>query len=211
MSKSFILASIAAFFTAAYAHAVTVDFEGIADSGGYVHYDNAGFSSEGFNFKLSNGFVIDGDFWYAPRYASYNGTDWLMHNSYGDLVVDHGGAQFSLLSFDAGQYRHKKRSSDVIVTGTQADGTRLFQTISAKSSFQTIDFSGWNYLVELEISGNGYTNYDNFVVESTKVTNVPLPRSVVLMIMGLCSLSLMAFASRRRLAKVRTGARSPAK
>ena len=175
-------AAVAALFAAAPAYAVTIDFEDIASSGSYVYYKDSGFSSDGFDFNLSYGFAIDSAYKYTKYYASNNGTDWLMHNSFGNMsVTASDGGSFSLKSVDAGQWKKKKNTRDVVFTGVYADGTSISQTIAAKAQFETSFFTGWDNLSKLSILGNGYSTYDNFVLEAGSVAPVPVPAGVLLL------------------------------
>ncbi len=178
------------------ANAVSVDFEGLAKTGGYTYYRDSGFSSNGFDFNLSYGFAIDSKWWYTRYYASNNGTDWLMHNHFGDLDVKAtNGELFSLTSVDAGQYAARKNTRDVVVTGYRGDGTSISQSIIAKADFQTISFAGWTNLSKVTFSGNGYGTYDNFRLSLASVTAVPLPVPALMLVSGL---GVMAAVGRRR-------------
>ena len=171
-----------ALFAAAPSQAVTVDFEDIAKTGGYVYYKDSGFSSAGFDFNLSYGFAIDSAFKYTKHYASNNGTDWLMHNSYGVMsVTSSDGGAFSLKSVDAGQWRTSSKTRDVVFTGVFEDGTSISQSIAAKGQFETNFFAGWDNLFRLNIRGNGYSTYDNFVLEPGSVAAVPVPAGMLLL------------------------------
>jgi len=155
------------------AKAATVTFEDIANSGSYSNYDNAGFSTQGFDFHLSFGNIIDSRFWVANYYATKNGTDWLMHNDKdGDLTVSAGGSLFELSSVDAGQIWNRKNSKDIEVTGYLQNGTTVSQTIMSKSNFKTVVFDEWNHLWKVTFSGNGYGAYDNFVLKKTNTRTV---------------------------------------
>lgn len=190
------MAFVVAFLAGSMAQAITVDFEDIAASGSYTYYNNNGFTSQGFNFTVSQGFVIDSNFRYMRNYASNNGTDWLMHYSTGTMSVDLGGKLFNLTSLDTGQYRRARRSSDVVVTGTQVDGTLLTQTLTSKGQFETVEFVDWDNLVQIEFTGNQYTTYDNFVFEDP--TKVPVPASLALMASVLGGLGLVGWRRKTR-------------
>lgn len=186
---------------AAPAGAVSIGFEGLARDGGYTYYRDSGFSTDGFDFNLSYGFAIDSAFRYTRYYASNNGTDWLMHNHYGDLNVSAtDGSSFSLTSVDAGQYSRRNNTRDVIVTGYRTDGTSLSQAIIAKADFQTVSFAGWTNLSKVTFSGNGYGTYDNFQLSLGSITAIPVPVPALLLISGL---GAIAAVGRRRSRKVK--------
>ena len=198
MPKFRVFAFALACCIAAPAQAVTIDFEDIGRKGGFAHYDDSGFSTEGFDFHLSHGHHIDNEFLFIEGYASTNGTDWLMHDDLGDMTVSAGGATFELAAVDAGQYRNKKNSEDIQVTGHRQDGSTIAQSIISKSGFQTISFSGWTNLVRLTFSGNGYGTYDNFVLKTVSTTAVPVPSPLLMMA---SALGLLGFARYRNNSK----------
>lgn len=199
--KSRVFAFVLMTVAAASAHAVTVDFEGLGQTGGFKNFDHSGFSDQGFDFDLSHGHIIDNEFWYMNNYASTNGTDWLMHDDAGgDLTVSAGGSLFSLTSVDAGQYKNKKNSDDIQVTGYLENGSTVSQTISSKSGFQTNVFTGWTNLLEVTFSGNGYGTYDNFVLSTVTTTAVPVPTPILMLTSAMGLLGIAGFRRKSKTA-----------
>ena len=165
--------------------AVTVGFEGITKTGGYTLYDDGGFSSQGFDFKMTHGYLIDGEYWWSKYYEAQNGTDILVHDDKGSLTISAGGDAFSFASVEAGQYWGQLRTDDIVVTGIAKNGVERVQTIDSKRGFQTQYFNGWTDLVSLSFSGNGYGAYDNFVLSRDTFAAVPLPASALMLLSGL--------------------------
>lgn len=168
------------------ASAAVVTFEDIASPGSVTTYHDAGFTSQGFDFLLDHGHVIDSA--YAPGvYTFGDGSDWLMHDYPGPMQVSkNGGGLFSLLQFDYGSFINVGNAYSATLTGYYGDNSTIAVVLSLTPGVKTQFLSpAWSNLALLEFAGYNTQAYDNFVFGPA--SDVPEPASLALVGIGLAA------------------------
>lgn len=180
------LLSALAFFTGS-ATATVITFEDIASPGSLTTYHDAGFTTQGFDFLLDHGHVIDAA--YAPGSHTFgDGSDWLKHDYPGPMqVTKSGGGLFSLQQFDYGSFYNYTTVYTFTVTGYYADNSTISMVLGLTPGVSTQVLSpAWSNLALLEFAGYNTQAYDNFVFGPS--SDVPAPASLALVGIGLASL-----------------------
>ena len=172
------------------ANAVVIEFENIAPAGWYTNYNGNGPSEDGFDFVLDHGHLISGTFSSSSynNHNANNGTDWLMHDSYGVLSVTSSGGPFSIQSLDYQSFGGSSGFTNV--TGFFAGGGSIMTQINFTPYWDTFTFdANWTNLSSIQFQGAGFYQhaYDNFVMNETAV---PAPGALALLGLGLVSLGL---------------------
>ncbi|MBG6178725.1 hypothetical protein IWQ55_006592 [Labrenzia sp. EL_208] len=173
--------------------AVTLDFEGILGNTTNCcnTYNGNGPSKDGFNLVLSHGHVIKYNY---GGYQNHNGTDWLMHDSGGNMTLTSDHGPFSLDKLDHASYLAGSLAQ-AVVTGYLNGGGTVTKTLSTSGVFSTIVF-GWTNLLSVTFDAQTSRNaYDNIVVN--KATVVPLPAALPLLAGGLGLLGFMGWRRKR--------------
>ena len=174
------------------ANATTATFENIAPQPiGLTSFLDDTVPSNGYDFYMTQGFIVSHGYAVDSSFVTNNGTDYLIHDSPFNLVVTNAAAsQFSFRQVDFGTV---VRPIEVSVTGYVFGGGVLNTTITGNGDFQTQQFSGWDNLIRLEFSGTNLGAYDNFVFN--EVSAVPIPAALSLFAGGL---GLMVLLARKR-------------
>lgn len=188
------LFAAAAFAACASASATTIDFNaypGAASNGTIL----GTIATDGYNFTSSHGHVVTNPFSCVGTCAN-NGTQYLGADML-DLVMDMGGAGFSVGSFDFAEgFANLVIPTQLTVQAFFVGGGSSTQTFSfdgvydgagALVDFQTLSVNLGN-LSSLRLSANGYFAVDNINTEANG--EVPEPTILSLMALGLAGLGL---------------------
>ncbi len=192
--------AIALLACAASARATVIDFEGIAAPSNVTTQHNSSIVSGGFSFYQNHGHVIDSA--YSPTgYQTNNGTDWLMNDSSGEMVISDAASPypgagtyqpFALTSLDIGAFF--TTSGAVLATGFLTGGGTVTETISVSGNFSTYTFGGGfvnlDYVRLQGVGGYGGWAIDNVTVNESVVA-VPAPGAVALLGIGLIGLGFL--------------------
>ncbi len=198
----FAAACMAGSLSAGAVHAAVVDFEDVVQvdctegpisSGGYVFTGNSG-----------NSHCVAAPVDNAPN--ANNGTSFLIEGNDVMVVTNAQDTTFNALRVDLGtSYETLTPVNHVTVTGALGGGGTVQQTFTIGDTFQSFTLDGFVNLVSLFFEGPldpnpgdgfGYYALDNLVVTvgNEPPTDVPLPATLPLMLLGLGALA----ASRRR-------------
>ncbi len=151
----------------------TVDFDEISSTGSGVSVIGDVLELDGFVFT---GYTPAGDFTggnlgtmgSATSSSAYPGSAALTNrftNGYTTIEREDGSA-FDLTSIDLSESNDGQLSGSFTLLGTRADGTTVSQTVSKDGvfGFQTVALTGFDAVVEVRISGQGY-HIDNVVAD----------------------------------------------
>ena len=208
MHKSLLIAGSVIFTTAVFqqAHAVTIDFEGIAPSSNGTTENGTRVLGD-FQMQVGHGHILDSAFVSAnPQWYNSNGTDYYLHDDGGGFTLSRGdGRAFNLISFDTAFWNpFESGSYRLDVYGTSA-GSAAF------SGMQSFTISPQNgemfktYATDPGMFGNvtsvtfrnaqGVFAFDNIVLGSA-VTAPDAGSTAGLLILGISGVAWMRRKSR---------------
>ncbi|MBT8447782.1 MAG: hypothetical protein HKO62_06535 [Gammaproteobacteria bacterium] len=196
------------------AHALTVDFEGIATPGGFVDNSSDFLDTDGFRFTASGqSFLLSDGFFNIGTERVDNDSDYLTFATNTNItphtltVTTLSGVPFSIAQMDAVESTFGLGGDSVIeATGIYAAGGSVATTFTTAphppgtlGDFQTFSFdSSFTGLASLVLTMQVKGTVDELAVDNLVLSQVPLPGAALLFMPALVLLQGLGSRARAR-------------
>lgn len=185
------LAAAAFWLPVSPANATVVDMEGFAPPAN-ITTESGSRNMNGFNLYTGHGHYIDSAHSAIGPSWPGNGTDFLIHDNGGPLILTKiGGGAFSIQSFDASEFSVGFPLGETINVSGMLSGGGLISTaftLDNTFAFETLSFdASWTNLASVRFqNANGRIAYDNIVVDAPTTVSAPGPLAILALgILGL--------------------------